>query len=167
MWEDGWVDVDGADVSFGGPWDDPGYPDDVARDGDAPYRSPLRDRNGLRRETYRLALNVYDTARKLRQIGERDLVDQLLRSGTAPGALVAEYRFAESDRDRVHKLGVALKEANECRYWTCLLKDAGVLPTQRALPLLALIDSVIGVLKIFQDKARPKRRRPPAGGPTP
>jgi four helix bundle protein len=46
---------------------------------------------------------------------------QLLRSGTAIGALVRESEHAESKADFIHKLSVALKEANETDYWLELL----------------------------------------------
>jgi len=38
---------------------------------------------------------------------------QLLRSGTAIGALVKEAEHAESKGDFLHKMNIALKEANE------------------------------------------------------
>ena len=46
------------------------------------------------------------------------LSKQLLRSGTAIGALVREAEQAESKPDFVHKLAIALKEANETKYLT-------------------------------------------------
>ena len=46
---------------------------------------------------------------------------QVLRSGTAVGALVREAEYAESTADFVHKLSIALKEANETDYWIDLL----------------------------------------------
>lgn len=46
---------------------------------------------------------------------------QLLRSGTAIGALIREAEFAESKNDFAHKLHIALKEANETAYWLLLL----------------------------------------------
>lgn len=49
------------------------------------------------------------------------LFKQLLRSSTAIGALVAESKFAESKLDFIHKLKIALKEANESLYWIELL----------------------------------------------
>jgi four helix bundle protein len=49
---------------------------------------------------------------------------QILKSGTAIGALIREANFAESKKDFVHKLHVALKEANEAEYWLCILKEA-------------------------------------------
>lgn len=53
------------------------------------------------------------------------LSKQLLRSGTAIGALVREAEYAESRADFVHKMHVALKEANEADYWIDLLSEAG------------------------------------------
>lgn len=46
---------------------------------------------------------------------------QLLRSGTAIGALVKEGEFAQSKADFVNKMSIALKEANETLYWIDLL----------------------------------------------
>jgi len=52
------------------------------------------------------------------------LSKQLLRSGTAIGALVKEGEHAQSKADFLNKMNVALKEANETEYWLMLLKDA-------------------------------------------
>ena len=49
------------------------------------------------------------------------LSKQVLRSGTAIGALVRESEHAESKPDFIHKMGIALKEANETEYWLELL----------------------------------------------
>ena len=46
---------------------------------------------------------------------------QPLRSGTAIGALVREAEQAESSADFIHKMAIALKEANETEYWIELL----------------------------------------------
>jgi four helix bundle protein len=46
---------------------------------------------------------------------------QLIRSGTAIGALIREAEFAQSKADFINKLSVALKEANESDYWLNLL----------------------------------------------
>ena len=52
------------------------------------------------------------------------LSKQVLRSGTAIGALVRESEFAQSQADFINKLSVALKEANETDYWLNLLHDS-------------------------------------------
>jgi four helix bundle protein len=50
------------------------------------------------------------------------LSKQVLRSGTAIGALVREAEHAESKADFIHKMSIALKEANETSYWLGLLR---------------------------------------------
>jgi len=49
------------------------------------------------------------------------LSKQILRSGTAIGALQRESEYAESKPDFIHKLGIAQKECNETLYWLELL----------------------------------------------
>ncbi|MCF6207288.1 MAG: four helix bundle protein [Sulfurovum sp.] len=49
------------------------------------------------------------------------LSKQIVRSGTAIGALIREAQYAQSKADFLHKLTIALKEANETKYWLQLL----------------------------------------------
>ena len=51
------------------------------------------------------------------------LSKQLLRSGTAVGALVREAQNAESKLDFIHKMGIAQKECDESLYWLELLRE--------------------------------------------
>lgn len=51
------------------------------------------------------------------------LSKQVLKSGTAIGALVKESEHAQSKADFLSKMNIALKEANETEYWLMLLKD--------------------------------------------
>ncbi len=55
------------------------------------------------------------------------LSKQMLRSGTAVGALIREAEHAESKADFIHKLNIALKEANETEYWLMLLHETNYL----------------------------------------
>jgi len=52
------------------------------------------------------------------------LSKQVLRSGTSIGAMVRESEHAQSKADFIHKMSIALKEANETQYWLMLLKDS-------------------------------------------
>ncbi len=47
--------------------------------------------------------------------------NQVLRSGTSVGAMVRESEYAESKADFIHKLHIALKEADETEYWLDIL----------------------------------------------
>lgn len=62
-------------------------------------------------------------------IGKRKfaLADQVFRSGTSIGANLSEAVRAESDSDFVHKYSVAMKEAEETRYWLELAWRVGLL----------------------------------------
>lgn len=53
------------------------------------------------------------------------LSKQILRSGTAIGALIKEAEYGQSKPDFINKMNIALKEANETEYWLSLLKDTG------------------------------------------
>lgn len=48
---------------------------------------------------------------------ETTIAKQIYRSGTSIGANVAESKSAQSGLDFIHKLSIALKEANETEYW--------------------------------------------------
>lgn len=49
------------------------------------------------------------------------LSKQLLRSGTAIGAMISEAQFAQTKPDFITKLHIAVKEANEATYWLYLM----------------------------------------------
>ena len=52
---------------------------------------------------------------------------QILRSGTSIGANITESRNAQSTSDFIHKLSIALKEADETVYWLKNLYKGGYL----------------------------------------
>ena len=74
--------------------------------------------NVVRDNSFDFALRIVKLAKYLE--GEKKeyvLSKQVLRSGTAIGALVREAEHAESKADFIHKMSIALKEANETSYW--------------------------------------------------
>ncbi len=74
------------------------------------------------------------------------LSKQVLRSGTAIGALVREAQQAESTLDFIHKLSIALKEANETKYWLLLLNKTDYLPGNQSQSLHNDIDELLKLL---------------------
>jgi four helix bundle protein len=78
-------------------------------------------------KSYSFAIDVVMLYKKLVEQKEFILSKQLLRCGTSIGANVNEAISAESKKDFVHKLGIALKEARETVYWLKLLKDSNYL----------------------------------------
>ncbi len=80
--------------------------------------------NVLANKSYTFALRVIKLYKYLQEKKEYILSKQLLRSGTAVGALVREAEHAQSKADFINKLSISLKEANETSYWLMLLKDS-------------------------------------------
>ena len=52
----------------------------------------------------------------------RHVADQLIRCGTSPAANYGEAQGAESRKDFIHKMKVALKELRETRVWLRIMK---------------------------------------------
>lgn len=78
--------------------------------------------NVVKNKSFAFALRIVKMYQFLcEQKKEFVLSKQLLRSGTAVGALVREAEQAESPADFIHKMAIALKEANETEYWIELL----------------------------------------------
>ncbi|MCR5130753.1 MAG: four helix bundle protein [Prevotella sp.] len=56
-----------------------------------------------------------------------DMIRQVVKSGTSIGANVAEGQFAQSKADFFAKHTIALKEANETKFWLERLYSGGYL----------------------------------------
>ena len=52
------------------------------------------------------------------------LFDQLLRAATSVGANLVEGSAGVSNKDYINYNAIALKSANETKYWLCLIKEA-------------------------------------------
>ena len=80
-------------------------------------------KNIVKEKSYEFAIQIIELYKILIERKEFVLSKQLLRSGTAVGALIQESEHAESKKDFIHKLSISLKEANETTYWLNLLFD--------------------------------------------
>jgi four helix bundle protein len=74
------------------------------------------------------------------------LSKQFLRSGTSVGANVNEALSAESKKDFIHKLAIALKEAKETAYWLNLLRDSEYLSIETYVSANNLCNELIKIL---------------------
>ena len=84
----------------------------VAREAKPPYE--------IKERTFEFGVMVVQFVNRLpNSLAGRELGRQLIRAGTLVRANVEEADAAESDRDFVHKVSIARKEARESRY--CLL----------------------------------------------
>jgi len=84
-------------------------------------------RNVLKEKSFDFALQIIHLYKILISKQEYVFSKQMLRSGTSIGANVREAEYAQSRADFIHKLSIALKEANETDYWIELLHLSGYL----------------------------------------
>ena len=74
------------------------------------------------------------------------LSKQLLRCGTSIGANVADAEKGQSPADFYAKMSIALKEANETKYWLRLLHATDYLTNQQFVSLDTDIKELIALL---------------------
>ena len=84
----------------------------------------------------------------------RHVLGQLLRCGTSQAPNYGEARGAESGKDFVHKLKVALKELNESRVWLKMSIKASMLPNGKAAGLLDECDQLCRIISASIQTAR-------------
>jgi len=76
----------------------------------------------------------------------RHIASQIVEAGTSVGAHYEEARGAESKADFVHKLGIALKECRETRYWLKIIHRAKLLSAEFPADVLEEADALCAIL---------------------
>lgn len=94
---------------------------------------------------------------ELERIKQYVIAKQLLRSGTAIGALVHEAEFAETRDDFIHKLKIALKEANETEYWLTIVRNLIRIDNELTENLAAII-KILNKSILTAKRNRPKKK---------
>ena len=84
-------------------------------------------RNVVLEKSFAFAVGIVKTGRRL-QLDRREWVlsKQLIRSGTSIGANIEEAMAAQSKKDFLSKMSIALKEARETHYWLRVIRDSGL-----------------------------------------
>lgn len=79
--------------------------------------------NPILEKSFRFAVRIvkYYSIRIKEGTQIKDVLRQLLKSGTSIGANVTESQEAVSKKDFINKLSIALKEAKETDYWLRIL----------------------------------------------
>jgi four helix bundle protein len=103
--------------------------------------------NPLKEKSFAFSLRIVKLYQYLTDTHkEYVLSKQLLRSGTAIGALVREAKYAQSKADFLHKLTIALKEANETAYWLDLLFQSNYITDKMYQSIQPDIDTLLSIL---------------------
>lgn len=80
--------------------------------------------NLILNKTLDFALGVIAFCEELEEKRKYVIARQLIRSGTSIGANVKEAQNGESEADFLHKMKIAMKEAEESEYWLILCREA-------------------------------------------
>ncbi len=97
-----------------------------------------------------ILLKTFDFAKKVVQYTEKledqkrfVIANQLLKSGTSIGANIKEAQNAESKADFIHKIKIAMKEAEETEFWLFLCNELENYPNTEEL-----LNEIFEILKI-------------------
>ena len=82
----------------------------------------------------------------VKRVGSANFSDQLFRSSTSVAANYAEATQAESRKDFVHKLKIALKELTESRTWLKIIAEAGYVSKSSLTALIGESDELMRIL---------------------
>jgi len=115
--------------------------------------------------SYVFALSIIKAHENLKTRKVFELGGQLLRSGTAIGALYSEAKYAQSRPDFISKLSIARKECNECLYWLNLLHDSKFISTEEYKQLhqsgISLLKILTAMIRTSQSKLTESTPRNP------
>lgn len=114
-----------------------------------------RTESPLRTKSYAFAVRIVRLSQVLvAEHREYVLSKQILRSGTAIGALVREAEYGISRADFRNKMSIALKEANETEYWLLILRDTDYIDEETfrglSVAVVELIKMLIATVKTTQ-----------------
>jgi len=106
-----------------------------------------QDKDILNNKSYAFAIRIVRLSQYLHNENKEFVLSrQVLKSGTSIGALVREAKYAQSKLDFIHKLSIALKEANETYYWLSLLYDTNYIEEKLFDSLLKDCNELISIL---------------------
>ena len=89
----------------------------------------MEKQNVILEKSLDFSVSLITFCEKLEEQRKYVIAKQLLRCGTSIGANVFEAQHAESRPDFVHKMKIAVKEANETLYWLILCERSKTYPS--------------------------------------
>ncbi len=113
--------------------------------------------NTIKEKSFEFALRIVKMYKYLTEKkSEYVLSKQVLRSGTSVGANIREAEQAQSPADFIHKLNIALKEANETEYWIELLFQSEYIEEEHYKSIMADCSEInkilISIIKTMKKK---------------
>lgn len=117
-----------------------------------------KSKSDIKERCYKFSLDIISMIDALPQKRSAWVIgDQLMRAGTSIGANLIEARASSSRLEFKKFYEIALKSANETKYWLCLLRDAKLVSEKvieklldEAIEIANMLGS--GVLKLKNKK---------------
>jgi len=75
----------------------------------------------------------------------KHIASQLERSGTSPAPNYGEAQSAESRKDFIHKMKIALKELRETMIWLKIIERKPLCPPERLGPIITECNELISI----------------------
>lgn len=94
-------------------------------------------------KSFEFAKKVVQYTEKLEENRKYVIANQLLKSGTSIGANIKEAQNSESKADFIHKMKIAMKEADETEFWLFLCNELENYPNSEEL-----LSEIFEILKI-------------------
>lgn len=96
---------------------------------------------------FKFSLETIGLLQSLKQVSlYKPIADQLLRAATSIGANVTEAKSASSRKDFTRYYEIALKSANETKYWLQLTHASYVKDNKAIVQLLEKLEKIIRIL---------------------
>ena len=104
--------------------------------------------------TFNFAKRIVFLRKKLVSAEDKEYVisKQILRSGTSIGANISEAEHPQSTADYLNKVSIALKEANETKFWIRLLRECNYITIEEENSLLDDCHRIIKILVSIVNK---------------
>ncbi|MFT5580925.1 MAG: four helix bundle protein [Lentimonas sp.] len=104
--------------------------------------------NPIADKSFDFACKIVQFRNVLVELKHYEVASQIIRSGTSIGANVREAQRAESKVDFRHKLRIALKEADETKYWLEVIdKTITEVPQELFFTNEELIKLLVSIIK--------------------
>ena len=118
----------------------------------------MKTENLILYKSFQFALRIMKLYAHLKRSKvERDLILQLLRSGTSIGANVEEAIGGSSGKDFIHKLEIAYRETRESKYWLKLFMEGNWSENKIAISFIKDCEEIIKILTAILNSSKSKK----------
>ncbi|MFT4022640.1 MAG: four helix bundle protein [Flavihumibacter sp.] len=121
--------------------------EDAAFDGSGSFVEEDGKPYNIRHQAFMFARDLINWIKTIRyEKPSSSLFEQLVRSGSSVGANLVEGKSGASGKDWAKFQVIALKSANETKYWLCLIRDTQPVDLQQVNQLITEADAISKII---------------------